>query len=280
MKTFDWTDIQKQRLQELGAAEADFTLHFRSAEERNSRYQEIETELVRRGKEQLLDYRDHIRRPAILQLEHCLVDVLTEKGFSQVTTPLLLSKGLLAKMTITEEHPLFRQVFWIDSKRCLRPMLAPNLYYVLKDLLRIWPHPVSIFEIGPCFRKDSQGGSHMQEFTMLNLVEMGLPEADRQKRIRELAQLVMNAAGIENYSLETESSDVYKETIDVLCGDLELGSGAMGPHELDLQWGIDVPWVGIGFGLERLVMVRQGHNNIQKSGRSLTYLNGIRLNLK
>ena len=95
-----------------------------------------------------------------------------------MATPILLSRGLLEKMQITEEHSLFKQVFWVDEKKCLRPMLAPNLYYLNKDLLRIWEHPVSIFEIGPCSRKDTQGSSHLQEFTMLNLVEMGLPEAE------------------------------------------------------------------------------------------------------
>jgi seryl-tRNA synthetase len=89
-----------------------------------------------------------------------LVEALTGAGFAQVTTPIMLSKGLLAKMTSTEEHPLYEQVFWVDSRKCLRPMLAPNLYYILKDLLRLWPHPVSIFEVGPCFRKDTQGGNH------------------------------------------------------------------------------------------------------------------------
>lgn len=274
-----WTDIQKQRLQELGAEEELIALTFHHASERNSAYQKIEHELVNRGKKVLLQYKDVQRRPVIARLESSLTGMLLEAGFYQVTTPILLSKGLLAKMTITGDHPLYDQVFWVDSRKCLRPMLAPNLYFILKDLLRLWPHPVRIFEIGPCFRKDTQGANHMQEFTMLNLVEMGLPLGDRFDRIKELAALVMAAAEIDHYSLETEGSEVYGETVDVVAGDLELGSGAMGPHALDEQWGIAVPWVGIGFGLERLAMLKEGHRNIHKVGRSLTYLGGIRLNI-
>ena len=60
-------------------------------------------------------------------------------------------------MTITEDHPLFSQVFWLDSDRCMRPMLAPHLYYVLVDLLRLWEKPVRIFEIGMCYRKETKG---------------------------------------------------------------------------------------------------------------------------
>jgi phenylalanyl-tRNA synthetase alpha chain len=37
--------------------------------------------------------------------------------------------------------------------------------------------------------------------------------------------------------------------------------------------------VGIGFGLERLLMAAQKSNNLSKVGRSLAYLDGIRLNI-
>ncbi len=276
---FKWTGIQKQRLQELGAEKEQLEMAFGDSAARNKAYQSLESKLVSRGREKLLDYREAIKRPLLLDLENRLAKALIDADFSQVVTPILLSKGLLAKMTVTEDHPLFRQVYWVDDRKCLRPMLAPNLYYILKDLLRLWPHPVSIFEIGPCFRKDTQGGEHMQEFTMLNLVEMGLPLESRSERLKELASLVMDRAGIDNYSLETEKSEVYGETLDVVSGGLELGSGAVGPHVLDNEWGIDVPWVGIGFGLERLVMVGEGYASVLRAGRSLTYLNGTRLNI-
>lgn len=271
--------MQRQRLQELGALDEQLGLSFKDVPERNCAYQQIEYDLVCRGRKVLIDYRETVRRPALLRLENSLAEALITAGFTQVATPILLAKGLMAKMTVIEEHPLYSQIFWVDSRKCLRPMLAPNLYYLLKDLLRLWPHPVSIFEIGPCFRKDTRGGNHMQEFTMLNLVEMGLPECECNDRLKELAGLVMAAAEIDQFSFEVEKSEVYAETIDVVAGDTELGSGAMGPHFLDQQWGITVPWVGIGFGLERLVMIKEGYENVQKAGRSLTYLNGIRLNI-
>ena len=275
----EWTTVQKQRLQELGASETQIATTFNTPEERNRAYQNLEQELVTRDLEQLSEYRSTIKQPALTRLETSLSSALTTAGFSQVITPILLSKGLLAKMTIGEDHPLYKQVFWLDERKCLRPMLAPNLYYVLKDLLRLWTHPVRIFEVGPCFRKDTQGGKHLQEFTMLNLVEMGLPLEQCASRLKELGTLVMQAAGFDDYTIETEQSEVYGETIDLVKDELELGSGAMGPHPLDNNWGITVPWVGIGFGLERLIMAREGHSNIQRTARSLTYLNGVRLNI-
>jgi phenylalanyl-tRNA synthetase alpha chain len=53
----------------------------------------------------------------------------------------------------------------------------------------------------------------------------------------------------------------------------------MGPHPLDRAWKINTTWIGIGFGLERLLMVAQNRRNLGKMGRSLTYLDGIRLNI-
>lgn len=274
-----WTVSQKQRLKELNASLEEQDMLFENAAERDQCFQKIERALIDKGKERLEDLRVVKKRPSLSILENKLAQALTGAGFVQVVTPIILARGLLAKMTITDGHPLHKQVFWLDEKRCLRPMLAPNLYFLLKDLVRLWEKPIRIFEVGPCFRKESHGALHMNEFTMLNLVELGLPQEQRFERLRELAELVMDAAGIKEYSLQSEQSEVYGDTIDVVAGGIELGSGAMGPHLLDSAWDIYDAWVGIGFGLERLLAVNEGSQSVQRMGRSLTYLDSVRLNI-
>lgn len=276
-----WSEIQLKRLKELDAPPRIQLEQFEGIAERNKGFQALEKQLIRDARGRLKELRDNHRRPALCRLESTLVEALTEIGFVQVTTPIILSRTLLAKMTIDEKHPLFSQVYWLDKNNCLRPMLAPHLYYVLKDLLRLWEHPVRIFEVGPCFRKESQGAQHSTEFTMLNLVEMGLPEDQKQSRLEELATLVTRASEIKNHRLEHEESAVYGETIDVIAGeqDIEVGSAAMGPHPLDIPWRITETWVGIGFGLERLLMAKENNSNLAKMSRSLAYLDGIRLNV-
>lgn len=274
-----WTDLQKKRLHDLNAPEELVGRGFPSATARDGEFRKEEARLKARARERLDQTLDGVRRPAVCRMESALIEALTAAGFTQVTTPVILAKNRLAKMTIDDEHALYSQVFWLDDKRCLRPMLAPNLYSILKDLVRLRKTPVRIFEIGSCFRKESQSSNHLNEFTMLNLVEWGLRQEERHQRLAELAELVMRTAGIDGFRFEQETSVVYGDTIDVVHDDLELGSGAMGPHVLDGNWRMTGAWVGIGFGLERLTMVREGGRNVRSVGKSLSYLNGIRLNI-
>jgi phenylalanyl-tRNA synthetase alpha chain len=276
--TVTWTTSQKQRLSELNADTALIDQVFDEPGERDQVFLKSERQLVAQHKERLQQLKNITRRPLLCRLESKLIDCLTGAGFVQVVTPILLSRSMLEKMTITREHPLTRQVFWVDEDKCLRPMLAPNLYYLWRDLVRLWGKPVRIFEVGPCFRKESQGAYHLNEFTMLNLCELDDLEGRQQDRLKELAALVMDTVGLD-YQLETTESEVYGKTLDVVAGDLELGSSAYGPHKLDGRWGIFDPWVGIGFGLERLAVALEGHRNIRRVGRSLSYLDGARLNI-
>ena len=76
---------------------------------------------------------------------------------------------------------------------------------------------------------------HYSEVTLLNLAEMGLGEESRQARIEELTAVVAKTARLGEYRLESQKSVVYGKTIDIVAGDqgIEVGSAAVGPHELD-----------------------------------------------
>ncbi|HCO94254.1 MAG TPA: pyrrolysine--tRNA(Pyl) ligase large subunit [Phycisphaerales bacterium] len=280
MSKISWTDIQSKRLKELNADPKTMSTLFDTNEQRNHSYQTLERKLVKLEKSRLNEFLTNQLQPKIYKLECRLTKILNQQGFSRVTNPTIISKTQLARMTIDRQHPLFDKVFWINARQCLRPMLAPNLYRVMYELARLGKKPIRFFEIGPCFRKESDTSQHNNEFTMLNLVEMGLPRENRHQRLMELGQLIADAAGLKDYAFEKKSSAVYGDTIDIVCGDdkLEIASGAMGPHPLDHAWRIIDTWVGLGFGLERMVMIAEGSESIGKWGKSLAYLDGIRLN--
>jgi len=156
-----WTTTQKQRLRELNVDSNIEEKFFRNPQERNKTFHKVEQILIMKNKHQLEQLRNLCRHLTICQLEALLVDALVKNEFVQVITSIILAKGILTKMSITEEHPLFKQIFWLSPNKCLRSMLAPNLYCLLKVLVRLWKKPIRIFEVGPCFRKDSEGNRHL-----------------------------------------------------------------------------------------------------------------------
>lgn len=272
---------QKQRLIELNADKSITEREFEDTASRDAFFKTTQRQLVRENKEHLKRLLEEEHLPLTIQVERSLERWLTEQeGFTRVATPTMITADKLSKMNIHQDNHLREQIFWADRKHCLRPMLAPNLYEVMRDLYRITRKPVKIFEAGSCFRKESQGAQHMNEFTMLNLVELdSVQEGQQMERLKQLAEGAMKAAGIEDYELVRESSGVYIETLDIVAGGIEIASGAYGPHPLDPAWGIFEPWVGIGFGLERVAMVKGGYQTIKRAGKSISYVDGIPLKL-
>ena len=270
---------QRQRLRELGAAAALVDETFADAAARDAAYRRLETQLAGAGRAALEALRTGPRLPALRLLEESLRAALTRAGLVEVVTPTIVGGDALRKMGVEPGSEMGQQVFRLDGDRCLRPMLAPNLYTLLRRLARIWKQPFAIYEIGSCFRRDTKGARHLNEFTMLNLVELGTPLERRAERLRELAVVVLEAAGVTGYELTRKHSEVYGDELDVVVAGLEVCSTALGPHPLDDAWAITDPWVGLGFGLERLLVARDGLAGIERVGRSLSYLDGVRLQL-
>ena len=277
--TVGWSYSQQMRLRELSINRTVMENQYSDAFERDKQFQKIEKMQVSSLRKELSNFRTNILRPRIELLRDSLIGLLISEGFIQVRTPLIISRTSLEKMSIVQSHPLFSQVYWVSSRQCLRPMIAPGLYAILPDLLRLWEHPVRLFEVGPCFRKEKGGSKHASEFTMLNLVEMGIDRNICEQRIEYMVGTIMKHSGLEEYSLVDQKSIVYGTTLDVLVEGIEVASGAIGPHPLDEAWRINVPWMGIGFGLERLLMVREKNFSVNPWKRSVSHLDGISLKI-
>lgn len=278
---YEFSEAQKNRLLELGE-NSDINISYDNQELRQLEFMSKEKRAIKVNKDKLNILLNETHKPALCDLQERLAKALCSNGFTQVATPTIISAKMLEKMTINKDNPLYEQVFWLEgSKSCLRPMLAPNLYEVSKKLINIQKLPIRIFEIGSCFRKESEGRTHLKEFTMLNLVEWGTKMQDRTQRIKELSALVLEAAGIDDFCFEQEDSVVYGQGLDVVSPKgLELASTSMGPHPLDDAWKITCTWVGVGVGLERLLMHRQNEQGIHRYSRSNIFLDGACLKLK
>jgi phenylalanyl-tRNA synthetase alpha chain len=280
MNQIFFSQEQYGRLKELGATDKILEMTFSDLTDRNQTFQKEEHLLATISRKLLSEAIADDPLPLVEKLTGIVSKTLRQAGLFQVSTPIIMSRARLAKMGL-ENDPLFvEQVFWLDSKRCLRPMLAPHLYEFMLDLSKLRERPFGFFEVGPCFRKESQGARHANEFTMLNLVEIGLPLEDRNEHLSQFTSLIMNTVGLSGWRFETVTSGVYGETLDVVSEEgLELASSSQGPHLLDKAWGFNDTWIGLGLGMERLAMALLKTDQMSMVGRSLTRLYGIPLKL-
>ena len=278
-----YTVTQSERLNELNCPEEEQDREFGTKEERNEHFRKLEKELTRYARNDIYDLLGsrHMTKYRITGNKMC--QWLMDEGFTEVITPTIISKDSLKKMGIDSGSQFLEQVFWVDGKHCLRPMLAPNLYVEMRELLRITKQPVKIFEMGSCFRKESQGAQHLNEFTMLNLVELAsVKDGEQLQELERLALNAMNALGLKEgeYEFVQEDSEVYgKVSFDILINGMEVASGSYGPHFLDANWGVFDTWVGIGFGIERLTMALDKGRTIKRYGRTLSFIDGEPLNI-
>ncbi len=271
-KYIEYTDSQKGRIKALLTPTDDMAFP-----EGLPEFKELESMLVKKRKEDLRKMYEDDREHGLAQLERKISMFLVERGFAEVRTSILIPPEYIERMGITEDDPLSKQIFRVDGKLCLRPMLAPGLYNYLRRFDKVLPDPIRIFEIGTCYRKESDGSAHLEEFTMLNFCQMG-SGCNRENLIALIDEL-LEFLGIE-YEIEGDSCMVYGDTIDIMHGDLELSSAVVGPIDQDIDWGVNKPWMGAGFGLERLLKVKHKYSNIKRGSRSETYYNGINLNLR
>jgi phenylalanyl-tRNA synthetase alpha chain len=277
MKDFQFTLSQKRRLKELGA-EGYVNLTFKNEKERDNAFDNLARTWELKHKEALLNLLRITKKPLVRQLESKLIEALTSAGFVEVSTPLIISREFIERMEISETHKLWKQIFWLGDGRCLRPMLAPNLYHIMRSL-RKFTKPVSIFEVGPCFRKESRGRENIEEFTMLNVVELA-PDNEPLERLKEIINIVTKTVDLPHYRMKNVKSEVYGKTMDVIVDETEIASAVIGPHPLDKNWGIFEVWAGVGFGIERIAMIKRDTKRIRHVARSLTYLNGASLDVQ
>ena len=278
-----YTVTQSERLNELNAPIEEQDREFETKEERNEHFRKLEKELTRYARNDIFDLLESRHLTKYRITGNKMADWLMEEGFTEVITPTIISRDSLKKMGIDSGSQFLDQVFWVDGKHCLRPMLAPNFYVEMRELLRIAKKPVKIFEMGSCFRKESQGAQHLNEFTMLNLVELAaVKDGEQLAELERLALNAMEALGLKEgeYEFVQEDSEVYgKVSFDILINGMEVASGSYGPHFLDANWGVFDTWVGIGFGIERLTMALDKGRTIKRYGRTLSFIDGEPLNI-
>lgn len=273
----EFTDQQKAKLRLFGVEGEILKMKFRSAEDRELCFKKILKDRLAQIKSSIIE-KSKQGRNLLRELEDNIRSLLIELGFIEVATPTIIPQDFILKMGISRENPLWKQIIWIsDGKKCLRPMLAPNLYIIMRKLRKMIG-VAKIFEIGPCFRKE-RGRFHLTEFTMCNAViypASGSYE-DRRNELLSLIDKLATSLGLTNYEIVEDTSSIYGKTIDILYDGVEIGSAVVGPVDIDANWKIDKPWIGVGIGLERILMVKHKSKRISPFSKSLEYFMGLYL---
>jgi len=154
----EWSPSQKQRLRELGRAD-EGGMEFETVVERDEAFTKEVAYYQSINRKEIRNIQERRERHLLAKVEENIAEALIADGFLEVRTPTIISGNALVKMGIDHNHPLREQVFWLDGSRCLRPMLAPNLYFLMRHLKRNVRMPLQMFEIGTCYRKESQRSS-------------------------------------------------------------------------------------------------------------------------
>ncbi|MCQ6963816.1 pyrrolysine--tRNA(Pyl) ligase [Methanolobus chelungpuianus] len=267
----EFTQTQKNRILSLLAPNEMISF---SKEKRS--FAELESVLLTQRKKDLRTMYEDSRENMLGKLERTITEFFVDMGFLEVKSPILIPFEYMERMGVGEDKELSKQIFRVGDNMCLRPMLAPGLYNHLRKFDNVLPDPIRIFEIGPCYRKESDGGNHLEEFTMLNFCQMG-SRCTRQT-LESIIGDFLDFLNIE-YEIVADSCMVYGDTIDVMHRNMELSSAVVGPIPMDMDWGINKPWIGAGFGLERLLKAKHDFKNIRSVARSESYYNGICTNL-
>ena len=249
-----FTVTQRQRLRELGARRRP-RRRSPTPPPATGAFKELERRLTAEGRRHLQELRAAAARRPCARSPMRLRAALTGAGFVEVVTPHIISADALRKMGIPPDDPLAEQIFWLDCSHCLRPMLAPNLYTAHAPAWRASGAGRSASSRwAPAFGATRRAAGTSTSSPCSTLVEVGLPLEERRPRLEELA-----GAGARRRPASTATSwqtvgPASTATPSTCSSDgVEVCSTAMGPHPLDDAWGITETWVGLGFGLERLL---------------------------
>lgn len=111
-----FTVTQRERLAELDAAPDILAMEFDTTEARNAEFRKIETSLAKAARERLKDLVEDRKITFTEEVSRKLQDWLIRDGYTKVSTPTIITRQMLEKMTIDEFHHLSEQVFLAGQK--------------------------------------------------------------------------------------------------------------------------------------------------------------------
>jgi len=178
-----------------------------------------------------------------------------------------------ASSIIDRVFPEFKNLTPVPTKKTLRSHTTALWFPVLAALQNKKPLPLQYFHIGPKFRREQRlDTKHLYVSNTISIVvmaeEMSIEDAKRiaQEICRimgfEQAKAEMKTATSKYYAPQTEFEIFvqHPQTQEWL----EIGDGGFYSPVACANYGIEYPVLNIGFGVERVTMIRTGETDIRR----------------
>jgi O-phosphoseryl-tRNA synthetase len=191
-----------------------------------------------------------------------------------------LLEVMVGELGISEEQasgivqgifPQFREMRPVPSTLSLRSHTTSLWFPSLAEFLRREPLPLQLFSIGPKFRREQRlDRTHLYESWTASLVEMD--EDLSLEDGKELTRRIFERLGFGEVEFRTKraTSKYYAPGMEFEVfltsrgEEVEVADGGMYSPVALSRYGIPYPVFNLGMGLERLLMIRTGEEDVRR----------------
>lgn len=186
-----------------------------------------------------------------------------------------LVESLIQELRISPEEafeiiqlfPAFQEVRAEPSSLTLRSHMTAAWYLTLEAIKGKHPLPVKFFSVGMRFRREQKvDATHLRAHYGASCVIMDR-ELDLEKGM-EISRKILRKLGFEelNFVKKPATSNYYKQDTEyeIYSGDLEIADCGMYSKESLENYGIEYPVFNLGFGLERILMIRNKEQDVRR----------------
>jgi O-phosphoseryl-tRNA synthetase len=178
-----------------------------------------------------------------------------------------------ASAIIDKVFPEFKNLKPESTKTTLRSHTTALWFLMLEQMIKKKPLPLQYFLIGPKFRREQkQDPTHLYVSNTLSIV-VGAEEITLEDG-QNIGRQITQAIGFENVNirLKTATSKYYAPQTEfeifvqhpISKQWIEIGDGGFYSPVSLAKYNIDIPVLNIGFGCERITMIRTGEVDVRR----------------
>ena len=168
---------------------------------------------------------------------------------------------------IIDLFPEFRNLSAVSEKMTLRSHMTAAWFTTLKAMQHKQNMPIRLFSIGMRFRREQKlDATHLRAHYGASVVIMD-PEISLDAG-NKVAEKIFNSLNFKdiNFVLKKATSNYYAPNTEyeVFSSNIEIGDSGMYSPVALANYGIEYPVFNIGFGLERILMVRDKVSDVRE----------------